>query len=115
MDLNQSRSWVSYSSYEIIDKFNLGNLVLAATHNRFKSNKYDSILIIAVDNKRAPYAFINCNSLVDFENQKKAQDRYEWIEDACEITGCTIDSETGLVVTSNVAQMIEIYEISNLL
>lgn len=56
-------------------KCKLNNKVLAACHNHYKC-KYESVIIIAVNNNRAPYVFVNCNSLVDFQNQMKAQDKY---------------------------------------
>lgn len=80
LDIAQSRSWIRTEelSYQ---REGLGNIALAASHNRIPCRKYESVIIVATHNGRTPYVFINCTSTADFENQKRAQDKYEWMED----------------------------------
>jgi hypothetical protein len=77
LDNSQSISWMRTDD-NCYQKEKLGGLVLAAAHNRIRC-KYENVIVIATTNGRSPYVFVNCTSTVSFENQKRAQDKYEWI------------------------------------
>lgn len=108
LDITQSRSWIRTDDLTY-QRESLGKVALAAAHNRTPCKKYESVVVVATHNGRTPYIFVNCTSTTDFENQKRAQDKYEWTEDCLEVTFCAVDPLTSLVCVSTVAQMVEIY------
>lgn len=65
LDITQSRSWIRSEEMQY-QRESLGNIALAAGHNRTPCKKYESVVIVATHNGRTPYIFVNCSSTADF-------------------------------------------------
>lgn len=65
LDITQSRSCIRNEELQY-QRESLGKIALAAGHNRIPCKKYESVVIVATNNGRTPYVFINCTSTADF-------------------------------------------------
>lgn len=65
LDITQTKSWIKSDDF-YYQREGLGQVALAAAHNRTPCKKYESVVVVATHNGRTPYVFVNCTSTTDF-------------------------------------------------
>lgn len=115
-NLNNEKSYLSKKITLEAEQFQLEGKGLAACGTMAEEKNISNVIVLAVENGKNPYVFVDCTTIEQFQQSRDKQLQYytKYREECEEITFCSYDAKTNKIAVSFATQQLSIYDILEL-